>query len=119
MAGGRKFSARLGLAHSVNAPSGRAARSRASSSMRNASSNNGPTSSNRRCASGVGVSLPLSRANNCRPRLCSAWAISRLTAGCDTNNSLAAPFIEPVSMTARNTSICLSLKRMALSVLSR
>ncbi|KAG1312281.1 hypothetical protein G6F63_016272 [Rhizopus arrhizus] len=82
--------------------------------MRSASSNSGPTSSNSRCASGVGVSLPLSRANNCRPRLCSVCAISRLTAGCDTNSSLAAPFIDPVSITARNTSICLSLNRIAL-----
>ncbi|MDT4868155.1 hypothetical protein FQZ97_1031040 [compost metagenome] len=57
--------------------------------------------------------MPLSRSNSCRPRLNSVWAMRRLMAGCDTKSSLAAPFMEPVSITARKTSICLSLKRMA------
>ncbi|CFW38254.1 Uncharacterised protein [Bordetella pertussis] len=55
--------------------------------------------------------MPLSRSNRRSPRLCSACAIRRLTAGCETNSRRATPFIEPVSITARNASICLSLKR--------
>jgi hypothetical protein len=38
---------------------------------------------------------------------------SLLTAGCETKRSFAAALIDPVSMTARKTSMCLSLKRIA------
>ncbi|EHL97527.1 hypothetical protein HMPREF9946_04096 [Acetobacteraceae bacterium AT-5844] len=36
---------------------------------------------------------------------------SRLRAGCDTFSSRDAPLIDPAIMTARNTSICLELRR--------
>ncbi len=53
----------------------------------------------------VGISFPPFLVNSLMERLVSVWATMRLTAGCDTNSSLAAALIEPVSMTARKTSI--------------
>ena len=41
--------------------------------------------------------------------------ISLLTAGCDTYSNLAAALIEPVSITALNTSMCRSLNTMGLA----
>ncbi|CFU07803.1 Uncharacterised protein [Bordetella pertussis] len=71
------------------------------------------TSWNSLRASSVAYSRPRMRSNSAKPMRCSMCDSSRLTAGCDTNRSSDAPRIEPVIMTARNTSIWRRLSFMA------
>src|SRR5258708_2282594 len=74
--------------------------------MRRSCSSNGVSSRCNCSASWLGTSFPLLRRNSGNPTDCSAcWRIL-LTAGCEIFRILAAPLVEPVSMTALKTSMC-------------
>jgi hypothetical protein len=63
----------------------------------------------RRCASGVGTSLPRTRSNSCRPSCSSACCSTLVTAGWEMCSSCAAPLTEPACMMAWKTSMWRSL----------
>ena len=69
------------------------------------------TSSRKRLPSSVGDSRVPWRSNSGKRTMASNWPTRRLTWGCEVCRRRAASVIEPVCITARNTSMCLRVMR--------